>query len=96
MKEIQMIRISPDELSELISEKIGNRLSALEKSVAPQPEQFLTREETAQLLNIDKSTLWSWTKKGKLIAYGLGNRVYYKRSEIESALVQLNDGTSFL
>lgn len=51
-----------------------------------EPTEFLTRSETAQLLKCDLSTITAWTKKGKLTAYGKGNRVYYKRHEVESSI----------
>ncbi|MFD2915839.1 helix-turn-helix domain-containing protein [Psychroserpens luteus] len=54
------------------------------------PESLMTRKETAEYLKIDLSTLWSWTKKGKIKCYGISNRRYYKRSDIEKALVLLN------
>ncbi|WP_299159308.1 helix-turn-helix domain-containing protein [uncultured Eudoraea sp.] len=50
----------------------------------------MTREETAQSLKISLSTLWHWSKKGILPSYGIGNRVYYKRSEIENSLIRIN------
>ncbi|MBN9292811.1 MAG: helix-turn-helix domain-containing protein [Flavobacteriia bacterium] len=68
-------------------------IEELKKSYEPKkPEEYLTRDEVVTLLKINLSTLWSWTKKGKLTSYGIkgeGNRIYYKRSEIESALVKL-------
>ena len=51
------------------------------------PTEYLTRSEVAQMLKCDLSTIHNWTKKGKIIPYGIGNRVYYKRSEIEAALI---------
>jgi len=51
---------------------------------------YLTRQQVAEMLSIDLSTLHNWTKKGKITSYGIGNRVYYKRSEIENAFVKLN------
>ena len=51
---------------------------------------YLTRQQVAEMLSIDLSTLHNWTKKGKISSYGIGNRVYYKRSEIENAFVKLN------
>ncbi|MFC3809750.1 helix-turn-helix domain-containing protein [Lacihabitans lacunae] len=44
--------------------------------------EILTRQQAADLLSINLSTLWAWTKSKKLTAYGVGNRVYYKYSEI--------------
>lgn len=52
-------------------------------------DELLSRQEVAKMLKIDLSTLHHWAKSGKLIKYGIGNRVYFKRSEIESALVEI-------
>jgi hypothetical protein len=53
-------------------------------------DELLTREETYKLLKIDSSTLWAWTKKGKIKAYGIANRRYYIKSEILKCLIPLN------
>lgn len=37
---------------------------------------LLTRDEVCQLLKINRTTLWSYTKQKKLKSYGIGNRVY--------------------
>lgn len=71
-----------------VLEGLENRLEQLQRK--NQQEQLLTRTETAKYLKVDISTLHNWTKKGKLIAYGLGNRVYYKKDEIDEALVRIN------
>ena len=52
--------------------------------------ELLTREETAKYLKISLSTLWHWSKKEILPSYGIENRVYYKRSEVESGLIRVN------
>jgi hypothetical protein len=78
-------------------EIIIERLSAIEteikdikKNFQPkEPVELLTRKEAAEFLKVDLSTLWNWSKKGILSSYGIGNRVYYKRGEIEGTLVKL-------
>lgn len=55
-----------------------------------EPEELMTRNEVADYLKISTTTLWHWTNKGRLIAYGIGARVYYKRSEIEKSLIRFN------
>ena len=87
---IQIENISVEELTEIIAEKLVDKL---EKRIATliskqNDEELLTRTETVELLKINLTTLWNWTKKGKLTAYGIGNRVYYKRGEIMKALVE--------
>lgn len=88
---IQIENISVEELTEIIADKladkIGTRIAMLISS--QNDEELLTREETAKLLRIDSSTLWHWTNKGKIKAYGIASRRYYKRGEIMNALVEL-------
>jgi predicted DNA-binding transcriptional regulator AlpA len=51
---------------------------------------LLTRVEVCQLLSFNKTSLWKHTKSGKLKSYGIGNRVYYKRSEVIEAVKPTN------
>ncbi|MEN3324818.1 helix-turn-helix domain-containing protein [Mariniflexile soesokkakense] len=78
---------------ELILEKISSiesDLNNLKQNFQPkEPEELMTRKETAEYLKIDSTTLWHWTNKGKVTAYGIGARSYYKRSEIINSLVKL-------
>ena len=88
-KLVQIESIEVAELTDIIAEKL---LEKLEKRIAvliekTADDELLTREETAKLLKVSLTTLWNWTKKGKIPAYGIGNRVYYKRGEIMNALV---------
>jgi excisionase family DNA binding protein len=60
------------------------------KADPPQPTEYLTRQELKDLLKVDLSTIHNWTKRGKINAYGIGNRVYFKRSEVDAMLVKIN------
>jgi hypothetical protein len=69
---------------------IQNQLTEIKQNFTPkEPTEWLTRQEVADLLKVDLSTLWNWHQKGKLIPFGIGNRVLYKRSDIEQALILL-------
>jgi len=69
---------------------IKSQLQDLKKHFQPKkPNEYLTRNEVAEMLKIDLSSVHNWTKKGILISYQIGGRVYYKRSEVESAIIQL-------
>lgn len=78
------------------TEEILEKLNFLEKELASikenfqpkEPVELMTRQETAKFFKVSLTTLWQWNKKGVLNAYGVGNRVYYKRSEIESRVVR--------
>ncbi|WP_264520414.1 helix-turn-helix domain-containing protein [Flavobacterium sp. N1994] len=71
-----------------MADKIETRIAKLISS--QNDEALLTRAETAEFLKINSTTLWHWTKKGKVTAYGIGNRVYYKKGELKKALIQIN------
>lgn len=67
---------------------LQNQLTELKQNFEPKvPTEYLTRSEVAEMLKCDLSTIHNWTKKGKLQPYGIGNRVYFKRSEIEAVLL---------
>jgi excisionase family DNA binding protein len=73
------------ELLSQIEQIIDKRLSAL----APPKEdasEYITRKDVAQSLKITLPTLHDWTKLGWLKSYKMGNRVLYKKSEVEGAL----------
>ncbi len=52
--------------------------------------EFVTRDEACKLLSINKTSLWKHTKSGRLKSYGMGNRVYYKTSELLESIKPLN------
>lgn len=82
--------ISPEQLSELISLGLKSQLEDLKKSLSIyNPDELLTREETCKFFQIDSSTLWAWTNKGKVTAYGIANRRYYKKAELIECLKPL-------
>lgn len=87
---IQIINETKEDFLTSILEGIREVVKDLIKQIAPKENDYLTRQETSDLLKIDLSTLHSWTKKGKLISHGIEGRVYYKRADIENAMVKLN------
>lgn len=85
---ILLQELTPDQLSNLIAECVKNQLQEFAGNLNTKNvnDDLLTRDETCTLLQIDSSTLWHWTNKGKVKAYGIGARRYYKRSELLEAL----------
>jgi excisionase family DNA binding protein len=91
MKSVQLIQVTPQELQEAIVDGVKIQLNDLKNHFQPKiPTEYLTRSEVKELLKVDLSTIHNWSKSGKLKAYGVGGRVYYKRSEIESVIIPLN------
>ena len=91
MDTIKIIQVTPEELKETIAETLKTQLEKLSKDLnIEDPNELLTRTETAKHLKINLATLWSWSKSGKIKSVGLGSRVYYRRSDIEKALIKIN------
>ena len=88
---ILLKELSVEQLQQLIGTSVKNGILELQKELQNknETEDLLTREETCKFLKIDSSTLWAWTNKGKVIAYGIGARRYYKRSELLECLTLL-------
>lgn len=91
MTQIILQGTTPETLADLISANVKSQLNDLIKELqSKEPEQLLTREQTAKLLQVNLSTLWHWERKGKIKSFGIGNRRYYKRNEILESLQPLN------
>lgn len=87
---VQFIETTPEEVNQPVIKLIAEGFNKLQQEFQPkEPTEYLTRNEVKDLLKVDLSTIHNWTKRGKLKVYGLGNRVYYKRSEVEAAIKPL-------
>lgn len=80
--------LTQEQLGNLINEKLETQLDQLFKRLNSKKadDELLTRTEACEFLKINSSTLWHWTNKGKVTAYGIANRRYYKRSELLESL----------
>lgn len=88
---IQFVATTPQELQKEISQSVKFQLDEFLKHFKPkQPNDYLTRQDVAQMFGVDLSTIANWQKNGKLKPYGLGGRVYFLRSDIEASLTPLN------
>lgn len=78
------------QLKEIINTTVKNQLTdVIEAFKREKNDTLLTREETFRFLKIDSTTLWYWTRDGKLKCYAIGNRRYYKKSEVLECLTLL-------
>lgn len=90
MSSIQFIGTNPTDLiTELKNSLIPELKAQLSAQFQPiQPTEYLTRSEVCKLLKIDLSTLHRWRKDGTIPSFGMGNRVYFLRSQIEQIINQ--------
>lgn len=81
---IQLLNITPHDLTNLIKEGIKSELSELKNSINPESLEspHLTRRQTAEFFGVSLNCVNDWTRKGILKAYKVGQRTYYKRSEL--------------
>jgi excisionase family DNA binding protein len=94
MQTINFIQTTPTELASLISEAVRqelkqNSLFAEVKRSHPEKE-LLTRKETAELFAVSLVTIHDWCKNGILKPYKVGNRTYFKRSEVFDVVSKSN------
>jgi hypothetical protein len=82
-KTIEITEITVEELADKVADKLLAKIKHyIDELQTKENDVYLTRQETADFLKIDASTLWHWTNKGKVKSYGLGNRRYYNKQEI--------------
>mgnify|MGYP000073585487 CR=1 FL=1 len=72
-------------------ESIKQKLVDLESNFTPkEPDDFLSRKETATLLKISLVTLHQWSNDGILRPMKMGNRTYFSRKEIDKVMYNSN------
>jgi excisionase family DNA binding protein len=77
-----------DDLLKRIEQIIDKRLASLSPQTQKQSE-YISRKEVGKLLKVSLPTLHEYTKLGWLQSYKIGNRVLYKREEVEQSLNQV-------
>lgn len=87
---LQIVQSTPGEVEERIYNRLKSEFEELRKEFQPkQPTEFMTRNEVRDLLQVNIVTVHNLTKRGVLQSYGIGGRVYYKRHEVEAAVIPL-------
>jgi hypothetical protein len=91
MQQIAITQLTPQDLKQLIKEVIQEELVSYEESLSnTEVDRLNSREKTAKdILDVDLSTLHRWTQQGKIKAHAIGNRIYYKDSSIQDALIEI-------
>lgn len=89
---ILLQNVSPEQLTELISNVFKTQLEDFKKDFTTQTanDDLMSREQVLEFLQINSSTLWHWQNKGKIIVYKFANKCYYKRSELLATITPLN------
>ena len=89
MNTIQITQFTPNELKSLLMEGVQQVVNQIREEFQPKtPTEYLTRKQVAKMLDINLTTLNNWTKKRILTSYAIQGRVYYKRDEVEKAIIK--------
>lgn len=92
MQQVQLISLTPEQLQEAILKGVKTQIDELKEHFQPkEPTTFISRQELAELLHCDISTVHNLTVKGILTKYQIGGRVLYKRDEVENAIVKIKN-----
>ena len=84
--------LSTEQLEYLIGNVLDTKLKAFQEyqNTKTENNDLMTREQVLELLQINASTLWHWTNKGRITVYKFANKCYYKRSELMATITPLN------
>ena len=89
---IQFIQVTPEQHQKAIIEGVKHLLNDFKKYYKPiEPNEYLSRSEVASWLGVNESTVHNWKTKGIISAFQIGGRVFFKRKEVESAIVKLKN-----
>ncbi len=85
---ILLQNVDQEQFTELIKNVFREQLKEFKKELdyKDTKEELLSREQVLELLQINPSTLWHWTNKGKINVHKFANKCYYKRSEIMQSI----------
>ena len=66
----------------IIKEAVLSTINEYSNSLIPTGEKQYTREEFAKRKGVTTATLWRWEKQGLLKGKRVGQRVYYRDSDL--------------
>jgi hypothetical protein len=79
------IIFTKDQFTDLMS-KLDTIQSQLSIKADPKKETFLDNQEFLLLMKISKRTAQTWRDEGKISFSQVGNKIYYKLSDVEKLL----------
>jgi hypothetical protein len=91
MNEIILQGTTPEAIAQIVCDMFESRFDDLKKSLTTQnpDDDLMSREQVLELLQINASTLYLWTRKGRITVYKYANKCYYKKAELLAGLIPL-------
>ena len=89
------ITIKAQELRDMVEYLIKRTHQELEQKITEdKTDTFLSRNEVAKMLSVDKSTLWRWNKQGYLVAIEIGGKRRYRMRDVKQILEKGRQGSN--
>ncbi len=82
---MEAIILSKDQYTDLVS-RIDQIAQCLNTKHEPKKNTFLDNREFLLLMKISKRTAQTWRDEGKISFSQVGNKIYYKLSDVEKLL----------
>ena len=89
METNMLIQISPEKLSQMIISGIREELQKFQSVSGEKSnnKDLMTRKEVCDYLQCSQTSLWDWTRKGKIIATKVGKKkVLYRKNDVDTFL----------
>ena len=81
--------ISPEQLREMLEAITYSSPNNIQPEAPKTNDELMTTDEVALYFKKHKDTINNWVKHKYLKKYAIGGAVFFKRSEIESAVIPL-------
>ena len=89
METNMLIQISPEQLSQMIISGIREELQKFQSVSGEKSnnKDLMTRKEVCDYLQCSQTSLWAWTKNGKIRATKVGKKkVLYRKKDVDTFL----------
>lgn len=89
METNMLIQISPEQLSQMIISGIREELQKFQSVSGEKSnnKDLMTRKEVCDYLQCSQTSLWNWTRKGKINAIKVGKKkVLYRKKDVDTFL----------
>jgi hypothetical protein len=70
----------------VLSVELQKQNSSTEAETETESDELLTRDAVSKMLKVSFPTLWSWNKRGVLVAQKIGNKVLYEKAHVMAQL----------
>ena len=89
MEKNMLIQINLEQLSEIIISGIREELQKFQSASGEKSnnKDLMTRKEVCDYLQCSQTSLWAWTKDGKISATKVGKKkVLYRKNDVDTFL----------